>query len=93
VGKESTHLQLLQPVLTLGRLALRCLAGFSFAALPADSIAWYRAVPLHMHFSLVIALSALLSKLFRVFWSVSCLDLCGSVSLARELCRSDENER
>jgi hypothetical protein len=38
----NTHLQLLQPVLTLGRLALRCLRGFStfsFAGLPADSIA------------------------------------------------------
>lgn len=43
-GLVSSHLtlrflQLLQPVLTLGLLALRCLAGFTFAALPADSIA------------------------------------------------------
>jgi hypothetical protein len=70
VGKESTHLQLLQPVLTLGLLALRCLAGFTFAALPADSIAWYCAVSLHMHFSAAVALSSLLSKLFRVSCSV-----------------------
>ena len=61
--KGPTHLQLLQPVLTFGRLALRCLAGLSFAALPADSIAWCRAVPLHMHFSPAVDLSSLRSKL------------------------------
>jgi hypothetical protein len=70
-----THLQLLHPVFTFGRLALLCLIGF--AALPV-SMSYYRTVTMHFsmttprsHSRLCYPSSGALFRFSRCFQAVS----------------------
>jgi len=75
---SSTHLQLLHPVLTFGRLALLCLVGF--AALPISDIS--RDCVVRLHFSMAIARSHCCPRYASLGECVSVLELCSYCKLS-----------
>lgn len=78
VVESGTHLQLLHPVLTFGRLALLCFVGF--AALPVSDIS--RDCAVRMHFSVAIARSHCGPRYASLGVCVSVLELCSHRKLS-----------